>query len=180
MKVKKLFEMNDSDYNQYSIYFDFLPRMIKWVPNSLLAHPEVEDFNLRSKKGYNEFTPYRRNKLTYENETLDWFIYDKESMNFLHEMNNQEFHDFLGLKYVNGKVYFEDKCATAEDNSDDDDDDDDLSDDDSDSNKEQKEQKEKSKKIDKIIANFTLEHKVQDDIKSFSKKIEIDSKSTAL
>ena len=49
MKVKKLFEMNDSDYNQYSIYFDFLPRMIKWVPNSLLAHPEVEDFNLRSK-----------------------------------------------------------------------------------------------------------------------------------
>ena len=181
MRVKKLFEMNDTDYNQYSMYFDFLPRMVKWVPNSLLAHPEIEDFYLRNKKGYNEFTPYRRNKLTYENDTLDWFIYDKESINFLHEMNNQEFHDFAGLKYVNGKVFFEDKCAISEDNSDNDNDNDSDSDSDSPkSDKEKKEKKEKSKKIDKIIANFTLEHKVQGDTKSFSKKFEIDSKSTAL
>jgi hypothetical protein len=117
IKVKKLFEMNETKFNQYAIYFDFLPRMVKWVPNALLAHPEVEDFITRNKKGYNEFTPYRRNKLTYENDTLDWFIYDKESINFLHEMNNEEFQDFAGLKFFDGKVFFEDKCIFEEDKS---------------------------------------------------------------
>ena len=78
---KKLKESDDKEYNQYAMYFDFLPRMVRWVPNFLLAHPEIENYYARNKKCYNSFTPYRRNKLTYENDTLDWFIYDKESVN---------------------------------------------------------------------------------------------------
>ena len=35
IKVKKLFEINEPDYNQYAMYFDFLPRMVKWAPNAL-------------------------------------------------------------------------------------------------------------------------------------------------
>ena len=168
IKVKKLFEMNETNYNQYAMYFDFLPRMVKWVPNALLAHPEVEDFLSRNKKGYNEFTPYRRNKLTYENDTLDWFIYDKESINFLHVMNNEEFQDFAGLKYIDGKVFFEDKCVYDED----------KSNNNSNSNNQSKEQKEKTDKNEKIIANFTL---IQSDGgNQFSKKIEIDVNSTGL
>ena len=171
IKVKKLFEMNETNYNQYAMYFDFLPRMVKWVPNALLAHPEVEDFISRNKKGYNEFTPYRRNKLTYENDTLDWFIYDKESINFLHEMNNEEFQDFAGLKFFDGKVFFEDKCIFEEDKSN-------NNSNNNNQSKDQKEQKEKKEKNEKIIANFTL---IQSDGgNQFSKKIEIDANSTGL
>ena len=104
VKRLKLQEIDDTKYNQYAIYFDFLPRMVKWVPNALLAHPEIENYYARNKKCYNEFIPYRRNKLTCEDDNIDWFIYDKESINFLHEMNKTEFKDFAGIKYINGKV----------------------------------------------------------------------------
>jgi len=165
-KRKKLLEIDDSKYNQYSIYFDFLPRMVRWVPNSLLAHPEIENYYTRNKKGINMFVPYRRNKLTCEDDNIDWFIYDKESINFLHEMNQTKFKDFAGLKYINGNVYFEDKCVDEEDKT----------------NIQQKQEKSgNSKKIDKIIANFFLEYNKQGKGgNSFSKKIVIDSKTTAL
>jgi hypothetical protein len=116
-KRQILQEIIDTKFNQYSMYFDFLPRMVRWVPNALLAHPEVENYFVRNKKGYNEFIPYRRNKLTCEDDNIDWFIYDKERINFLHEMNKTQFKDFTGLKYINGKVYFEDKCVDEEDKS---------------------------------------------------------------
>ena len=165
-KRKKLQEIDDTKYNQYSIYFDFLPRMVRWVPNSLLAHPEIENYYTRNKKGINMFVPYRRNKLTCEDDNIDWFIYDKESINFLHEMNNTKFKDFVGLKYINGNVYFEDKCVDEEDKS----------------NIQQNQEKNSNpKKIDKIIANFFLEYNKQGKGgNSFSKKIEIDTKTTAI
>lgn len=77
--------------------------------------PEVENFLIRKSKGYNEFKPYLRNKLTCEDDDIDWFIYDKESHNFLEEMNNKDFHEIGTLKYINGNVYFEDKYKFDED-----------------------------------------------------------------
>ena len=113
--VRKRLQFWKAKYNQYAGFFDFLPRMVKWVPNFLLAHSEIENYYSRNKKCYNEFLPYRRNKLTCDDDNIHWFIYDKESINFLHEMNKADFKDFAGLKYINGKVYFEDKCVFEED-----------------------------------------------------------------
>ena len=165
-KRRKLQEINDTKYNQYSIYFDFLPRMVRWVPNSLLAHPEIENYYVRNKKGYNEFVPYRRNKLTCEDDNIDWFIYDKESINFLHEMNNTHFKDFTGLKYINGKVYFEDKCIDEENIM---------------LNNNQQNSDNENKKNEKMIGIFFLEYNKQGKGgNSFSKKIALDSETTAL
>ena len=94
MKIEKFLEIDNTKYNQYAGFFDFLPRMVKWVPNFLLAHPEIENYYTRNKKCCNEFLPYRRNKLTCDDDNIDWFIYDKESINFLHEMNKTDFKDF--------------------------------------------------------------------------------------
>ena len=166
----KLQEIDASKYNQYAIYFDFLPRMIRWVPNALLAHPEIENYYTRNKKYINDFLPYRRNKLTCEDDNIDWFIYDKESINFLHEMNKTEFKEFGGLKYINGKVYFEDKCVVEDDKSNN-----------SIPGQSSQDKKDKKNKVDKIIGNFTLEYAKQGKSgNTFSKKIEIELKTTAL
>ena len=74
-----------------------------------MAHPELEDYFIRNKKGYNEFTPFKRNILTCDKKTIDWFIYDQESIRFLLEMEKNEYIENSNLKYINGKVYFEDK-----------------------------------------------------------------------
>ena len=167
--IQKFKETEIAKFNQYAIYYDFLPRMARWVPNVLLAHPEIENYYTRNKKYINEFLPYRRNKLTCENDNIDWFIYDKESINFLHEMNKTQFKEFGGLKYINGKVYFEDKCELEEDKT-------------NTSNTQQASQvkKDKENKVDKIIGNFTLEYSNTKNSNTFSKKIEIELKTTAL
>ena len=163
----KLQELGESKFNQYAIYFDFLPRIVKWVPNALLAHPEIEDYYVRNKKCYNEFLPYRRNKLTCDDDNIDWFIYDKESINFLHEMNKTTFKEFGGLKYINGKVYFEDKCVFEEDKSN--------------MPTLQNQELKDIKRIDRLIANFIIENiSEKQNGNSVSKKIEINTKTTAL
>ena len=162
---QKLKEIDDSKYNQYAIYFDFLPRMVRWVPNALLAHPEIENYYARNKKCYNDFIPYRRNKLTCEDDNIDWFIYDKESINFLHEMNKIEFKDFAGLKYINGKVFFEDKCVSEEDKTN--------------NTSIPVNQDKKDKKEEKIIASFSIEYNKGQSGNSFTKKVEINPKTTA-
>ena len=166
IKRQKLKEVDDTKYNQYAIYFDFLPRMVRWVPNALLAHPEIENYYARNKKCYNDFIPYRRNKLTCEDDNIDWFIYDKESINFLHEMNKKEFKDFAGLKYINGKVYFEDKCVFEEDKTN--------------NASIPVSQDKKDKKEEKIIASFSIEYNKGQSGNSFTKKVEINPKTTAL
>ena len=108
-KLDQLKEVKDSRFNQYAMYMDYLPRLLKWNYNLILAHPELEDYFIRNKKGYNEFTPFKRNILTCDKKTVDWFIYDQESMKFLLEMQKKEFVENSNLKYINGKIYFEDK-----------------------------------------------------------------------
>ena len=168
MQLEKFSEIDNTKYNQYAGFFDFLPRMVKWVPNFLLAHPEIENYYERNKKGYNEFLPYRRNKLTCDDDNIDWFIYDKESINFLHEMNKTDFKDFAGLKYINGKVYFEDKCV--------------FEDDKSNINSSVQSNEDKKDSV-KLIANFILENdnkQIGQGGNSFAKKIEINAQTTAL
>ena len=108
-KLDQLKEIKDSKFNYYAKYLDYMPKMIKWNFNLILAHPELEDYFLRNKRGYNEFTPFKRNILTCDKKTIDWFIYDKESIKFLIEMGNKEFVENSNLKYINGKIFFEDK-----------------------------------------------------------------------
>ena len=110
-KLDQLKEIKDSKFNQYAMYLDYLPRLLKWNSNLILAHPEIEDYFVRSKKGYNEFTPFKRNILTCDKKTVDWFIYDQQSMKFLIEMQQKEFVENSNLKYISGKVYFEDKYS---------------------------------------------------------------------
>ena len=111
-KLDQMKEIKDSKYNHYAMYLDYIPKIIKWNLNILLAHPELEDYFVRNKRGYNEFNPFKRNILTCDKKTIDWFIYDKESIKFLIEMQNLEFIKNTNLKYINGKIYFEDKLES--------------------------------------------------------------------
>ena len=108
-KLDQMKEIKDSNFNYYAMYMDYMPKMIKWNINLLIAHPEIEDYFIRNKRGYNEFAPFKRNILTCDKKTIDWFIYDKESIKFLLEMEKLEFMENSNLKYINGKIYFEDK-----------------------------------------------------------------------
>ena len=108
-KIEQLKEVKDSKFNQYAMYLNYLPKLSKITPNLLLAHPELEDYFIRNKKGYNEFMPFKRNILTCDKPSVDWFIYDKESMKFLIEMEKKEYEENSVCKYINGKIYFEDK-----------------------------------------------------------------------
>ena len=106
--IDQLKEIKNSKYNQYAMYINYLPKITKNMPNLLMAHPELENYFYRNKKGYNEFIQFKTNKLSADIENIDWFIYDKESMNFLMEMEQKEFTQTNSIKYINGKVYFED------------------------------------------------------------------------
>ena len=108
--IEQLKEVKESRYNQYAMYINYLPKITKNLPNILLAHPELENYFYRNKKGYNEFVQYKTNRLAGDIENIDWFIYDKESMNFLMEMEQKEFTQTNSIKYINGKVYFEDSA----------------------------------------------------------------------
>ena len=108
-KLDQLKEIKDSKFNYYAKYLDYMPKMIKWNSNLLLAHPELEDYFIRNKRGYNEFSPFKRNVLTCDKKTIDWFIYDQESIKFLLETQKLEYIENSNLKYINGKIYFEDR-----------------------------------------------------------------------
>ena len=82
------------------MYINYLPKITKNLPNILLAHPELENYFYRNKKGYNEFVQYKTNRLAGDIENIDWFIYDKESMNFLMEMEEKEFIQTNSIKYM--------------------------------------------------------------------------------
>jgi hypothetical protein len=112
---EELKKVKEHNFNQFARYFNYLPRQIKFLPNFYIAHPELENYYLHNKKGYNEFISYRRNRLTCEDEKIDWLIYDKESINFLQKMNKLNLEELSFLKYKEGMVFFEDKCKYAED-----------------------------------------------------------------
>ena len=110
-QIGQLNEVQNAKNNQYAMYLDYLPRISKWVPNILCAHPELEEYNSKTKKYFNEFKPYKINVLSCDNNKIDWFIYDKESINFLIEMDKKNFVENSNLKYINNKIYLEDKCV---------------------------------------------------------------------
>ena len=105
-------KIKEKNFNFLARYYNYLPRQIKYVPNFYLAHPELENYFRHNQKGYNEFTIYHRNRLTCEDEKIDWLIYDKESINFLLKMNKLQIKELSVLKYKDGYVFFEDKLQT--------------------------------------------------------------------
>ena len=111
----ELKKIKDNGFNQFAKYYNYLPRQIKYNPNIYIAHPELENYYIHNKKGFNEFNIYRRNRLTCEDEKIDWLIYDKESINFLLKMNKLNLEELSFLKYKDGMIFFEDKCKYAED-----------------------------------------------------------------
>ena len=113
--LDELKKIKENNFNPFAKYYNYLPRQIKFIPNLYIAHPELENYYSHNKKGYNEFSTYRRNRLTCEDEKIDWLIYDKESINFLLQMNKLNVEEISYLKYKAGMVFFEDKCKYAED-----------------------------------------------------------------
>ena len=88
------------------MYSFYLPRA-----NTLYkinSFPQMEDFFIRNKKGYNDFTPFNLNPLLNEHDQFDWFIYDNESKNFLINMNKTNIEIKSKLKLIKKKLYFED------------------------------------------------------------------------
>lgn len=99
---------------QYKHYF---PRA-----NSILIlkrFPEYEHYFNLNKRGVNQLNRIFMDPLISENENLDWFIYDDESLNFLIDMEGEEFTteekvEYATLNHPNegensSKVYFQDK-----------------------------------------------------------------------
>ena len=111
----ELKKVKENNFNQFAKYYNYLPRQIKYNPNLYIAHPELENYYIHNKKGYNQFSIYRRNRLTCEDEKIDWLIYDKESINFLLKMNKLNIEELSFLKYKDGMIFFEDKYKYAED-----------------------------------------------------------------
>ena len=111
----ELKKVKENNFNQFAKYYNYLPRQIKFIPNLLLAHPELENYYSHNKKSYNLFNSYWRNNLTCEDEKIDWLIYDKESINFLLKMNKLNIEEISFLKYKQGLIFFEDKCKYVED-----------------------------------------------------------------
>ena len=98
----------DSQHDGNALYSLYLPRI-----NSLYklnCFPELEDFFIRNKKGYNEFNHFNLNPLLLDHEKLDWFIYDNESIDFLINLNKINIEVQSRLKLINNKLYFEDIC----------------------------------------------------------------------
>ena len=154
-QIGLLNEVQKTKFNQYAMYMDYLPRISKWAPNILLAHPELEDYFSRTRKYFNEFKPFKINFLTCDNNK-DWFIYDKESINFLIEMENKNFVENANLKYINIKLYLEDRVDHNNMKE--------LTDDD----------------LNKVFINLTFDLSTPENPKNIqSKKVKINAKTTA-
>ena len=156
-QIGQLTEVKNAKYNQYAMFLDYLPRISKWGPNILTAHSQVGDYFCRNRKYVNELKPYKINFLSCDNNKVDWFIYDRESINFLIEMENKNFVENANLKYINGKLYFEDRVDHTNNMKE-------LTDED----------------LNKLIINLTFDLSTPDDPKNIqSKKVKINKKTTA-
>ena len=110
-----LAKIKEKNNNYLAKYYNYLPRQIKFVPILYISHPELEQYFIHNKKGFNEFNIYNRNKLTCDDEKIDWLIYDKESINFLLKMSKIDIKELPVLKYKSNSVFFEDKYKTNND-----------------------------------------------------------------
>jgi len=104
---KETYKNINEKKNFYYLYKNFLPRVN--TLNLLLFNPQIVLFNKYNKNNYNKFTKFFTNPLICENEKLDWFIYDNESINFLIEMKKKKIDIKSKLKYINNEIYFIDK-----------------------------------------------------------------------
>ena len=96
----------DCEFDGNAVYSFYLPRASTLY--KINSFPQMEDFFIRNKKGYNDFTPFNLNPLLNEHDQFDWFIYDNESMNFLINMNKTNIEIKSKLKLIKKKLYFED------------------------------------------------------------------------
>ena len=108
LKSDLLKNVIDSGYNENAIYSLYLPRINTIY--KINSFPELEDYYIKNKKGYNEFNHFNLNELLNEHDKFDWFIYDNESMNFLINMNKINIDVKSKLKLIEEKLYFEDVC----------------------------------------------------------------------
>lgn len=107
-KYEILKTISENEYELYTIYQNYLPRV--GTLNILNARPELETYYQSAKKGLNKLSSYRLNPLISENNNLEWFIYDDESLNFLASLEKKNFNILSTIKYTgDNKVYFEDK-----------------------------------------------------------------------
>lgn len=92
------------------IYQNYLPRTNSFL--SLKRFPELELYYQENKKGVNQLNRFFMDPLISEKENLDWFIYDDESLNFLIDMEKNEFQISEVTKYSSydyeKKIYFQD------------------------------------------------------------------------
>ncbi|MCQ2817861.1 MAG: hypothetical protein MJ252_11405 [archaeon] len=107
-KLSALEEQQKNKFNSYSNYKFYLPRIN--ASFNIPLRPEIEYFFKKNRNGLNELSKFNPNPLIAEDGKLDWFIYDEESIHFLMEMNKIKFEQNPNIKFLGGKVYFEDKC----------------------------------------------------------------------
>jgi hypothetical protein len=97
--------------NPYQIYKNYVSRVS--FLKMLRDFPEIEDFNNSSKRGVNDLNRFMIDPLISENSSLDWFIYDDESLNFL--MNIEQLEDEIEQEIFfcegsgENKLFFQDK-----------------------------------------------------------------------
>ena len=104
---KETYKNINENKNFYYLYKNYLPRVN--TLNKLSFSPELYLFNKFNKNNFNVFSKYFTNPLIGEDEKLDWFIYDNESLNFLIEMYKKPMKIKSEIKYINDKIYFIDK-----------------------------------------------------------------------
>jgi hypothetical protein len=101
-------EIINGDNELFLIYQDYLPRTNSL--HLLKSFPDLENFYNANKKGVNQMNRFLIDPLISENEVLDWFIYDDESLNFLIDAEKIEQED-KGMIFFssNNKIYLQDK-----------------------------------------------------------------------
>ena len=111
-KLAILKTISQNDFELYTIYQTYLPRVNTF--NNLNAHPELETYYQTRKKGLNKLSPYYFNPLISEKNSLEWFIYDDESLNFLATLEKKYFDITSKIKNSSdNQIYFEDKFPTS-------------------------------------------------------------------
>lgn len=92
------------------MYTDYLPRSN--TISVLNTFPDFEEYYRMNKRGVNKLNRLCMDPLISENENLDWFIYDDESLNFLLDMEKNQFSINETVRYDllnKNKLYFQDK-----------------------------------------------------------------------
>lgn len=110
-KIDSLKSIINSNYEYFTMYNNYLPRVN--ILHLLNIHPQLEDYYQLSKQGLNKLSKFNLNPLISEDQNLDWFIYDDESMNFLISVGQKSFNILSSIRFDDNKVYLEDQYPTV-------------------------------------------------------------------